>query len=423
MPTRITKRGMPRFKGVVRIDGRIVKEKLFPDDSNDSYKNAVAWETRTRDQILTKEAKTETLTGSWAIIDWATKYLAYSERTHAHRTFKEKRAAFERFLQSGLFNPEDRVEKITRSVVNQFLMKEEENRPGGGVNNDRKDLGAGWSYGIKYLEGFPADRLNPFHQVPERPESTKPRYVPPVADFWKVHTCAEGQDKVMLISYLCLAARRSELFRLKVSDLDFNGRQVQLWTRKRKSGCLEPDWVPMVDMLAKALRGWLKARPIDSDYVFICMDPRECNSERYGEPFKKRIHLMKRLCRRAGIKPFGFHGIRHLTASILYDGGVEINVIQQILRHLSPTTTAKYLHRLRGSRQAREALETSLKAPDPMIPNPPSPGGQLIPFRPKNENPAKMGQHPDGDKNEGQSTNVLPTGRVSAKVSAEPQIS
>ncbi|WP_394699529.1 tyrosine-type recombinase/integrase [uncultured Desulfobacter sp.] len=37
---------------------------------------------------------------------------------------------------------------------------------------------------------------------------------------------------------------------------------------------------------------------------------------------------MKKLCERAGVKPFGFHGIRHQTASILYHKGYDMSVIK-----------------------------------------------------------------------------------------------
>ena len=39
------------------------------------------------------------------------------------------------------------------------------------------------------------------------------------------------------------------------------------------------------------------------------------------QPFKYRLHFMRRICGRAGVKHFGFHAIRHITASILYHLG------------------------------------------------------------------------------------------------------
>ena len=54
---------------------------------------------------------------------------------------------------------------------------------------------------------------------------------------------------------------------------------------------------------------------------------------------------------------FRFHAIRHLTASILYRLGQPVSVIQAILRHKSPNTTALYLKSL-GLEETRGALES-----------------------------------------------------------------
>lgn len=68
-----------------------------------------------------------------------------------------------------------------------------------------------------------------------------------------------------------------------------------------------------------------------------------CNED--GTPYNWRQYLMKILCKRAGVKHFTFHAIRHLTASILFHDGYPVMVIQGILRHKNPLTTTRYLHR------------------------------------------------------------------------------
>ena len=115
------------------------------------------------------------------------------------------------------------------------------------ANKDRKNLMAAWKWGTMYMTPtLPKD--NPFDIV-KMPEVRSPRYVPPREDFWKVYNVAEGQDKVMLLACLVLAARRGELFRLKVKDLDFENDKVRLWTRKREDGNWEYDWLPMTTKL------------------------------------------------------------------------------------------------------------------------------------------------------------------------------
>jgi integrase len=85
-----------------------------------------------------------------------------------------------------------------------------------------------------------------------------------------------------------------------------------------------------------------------------------------GRPFRVRQHFMRRLCEKAKVKVFGFHAIRHLTASILYRKGHSLSHIQAVLRHKNPTTTSRYLRSL-GLEQVREALEEGLKGPARVI--------------------------------------------------------
>ena len=108
---------------------------------------------------------------------------------------------------------------------------------------------------------------------------------------------------------------------------------------------------------SKILQPWWDNRTFkESTYVFICEQDGGFCAEQYGKPFKERSHFMKTLCARSGVKSFGFHAIRHLTASILYKMGQPVSVIQAILRHKSPNTTAIYLKSL-GLEETRGALD------------------------------------------------------------------
>jgi integrase len=139
--------------------------------------------------------------------------------------------------------------------------------------------------------------------------------------------------------------------------VDFNADQVRLWTSKREGGHFEYDWLPMTKMLKEALLWWQENRPIKDDpHVFLCLEKKNFCQESYGKPFKYRQHFMGHLCERAKVKPFGFHAIRHLTASTLYKLGCVIADIQSVLRHQSATTTAKYI-KLLGREAIRPALE------------------------------------------------------------------
>jgi len=72
----------------------------------------------------------------------------------------------------------------------------------------------------------------------------------------------------------------------------------------------------------------------------------------------RKARLLKSLCEKAGVIPFGFHAIRHLSASVLDQANVSIKTIQLILRHKNISTTSNYLHSLRG---VKEDLNKALK--------------------------------------------------------------
>ncbi len=73
-------------------------------------------------------------------------------------------------------------------------------------------------------------------------------------------------------------------------------------------------------------------------------------SRERGLKYTNRQHWLRYLCGVAEVRSFSLHAIRHLTASILDKAGMDMSTIQAILRHKPATTTARYMHSLRGVR-------------------------------------------------------------------------
>lgn len=61
----------------------------------------------------------------------------------------------------------------------------------------------------------------------------------------------------------------------------------------------------------------------------------------------------KWLCKAAGVRDARLHDARHTAATLLLEQGVDISVVQEILRHSTLAVTKKYTHVT--SRLAREA--------------------------------------------------------------------
>jgi integrase len=95
--------------------------------------------------------------------------------------------------------------------------------------------------------------------------------------------------------------------------------------------------------------------PKIGEYVF-------CHKK--GEKYGYRSKMIKSLCKKAGVRIFTYHNLRHYGASRLADAGVPITDIQLLLGHQRPTTTDIYLQSIRPSLfEAMEKLEVPNETP------------------------------------------------------------
>ncbi|ACS79493.1 tyrosine-type recombinase/integrase [Maridesulfovibrio salexigens] len=366
MPTLDKRQKMSRWKGVVQVDG-VRKEKRFHDESDESYQQAVEWENQQRQNLkkgiieevvaqIKKEVvehKDSSVINSMSSVtlkEFADQYVEYCTGRINPRSVKEKRRHFNTLIAH--FTESCFVEEITAFKMNKFLQEVLKTKTGNMVNIIMKHLKAAWSWAGGFVEGFPQNS-DPFRNIQKFPEQRHPRYVPPKEDLDKVFDVAEGQDRVMLKTFYYTGGRKNEIFSLKWEDVLFDSNQIRLWTNKRKHGNRESNLIPMVKELKRILTEWKKACPCESDYVFIEVRKK---APTYGQRYVYRKGFMERHCDKAGVKRFGFHGIRHLFATTLYNNGQPLAVVQKMMRHKNPNTTVRYLHEM-GLDRALEAVE------------------------------------------------------------------
>jgi len=140
-------------------------------------------------------------------------------------------------------------------------------------------------------------------KVDRLPQDQQVRYVPPERDFWAVYNVATGQDRVLLHAFLFTAARRGELYKLKWSDVDFEGRLIRLGTRKRKNGSLEYEQIPMMNEMCEVLQ----VHKEESEGLWVFQHP---TGRRKGQP-TRRIEASRGICagrsgsRRSGAMRYG----------------------------------------------------------------------------------------------------------------------
>lgn len=188
-----------------------------------------------------------------------------------------------------------------------------------------------FSHGIK--EGL--IDYNPVKGFEKYGVERNPKYIPPVADVIAVLKLANGDERNYLIALIHTMGRMREIHKLKWDDVyeDY----LILKTRKARSSNVSIRKVP----ITKELRNILDSIPHESEYVFT--------NPRTGDKYDNRIKLIKGLCRRAKVKEFSAHNLRHLGASVLVDQNIPLSDIQLLLGHTRVSTTAGYIQSIKPS--------------------------------------------------------------------------
>jgi integrase len=159
-------------------------------------------------------------------------------------------------------------------------------------------------------------------------------------------------------------ARMGGINRLVWDDVDFDRKTVVLSTRKKKGGHLTPRKIPMTTKLFNMLDKRYQNRDRTKAWVFWGRH-WSSKAKRFVEgPYQHRKDLMATLCKRARVRHFGFHALRHFGASTLERANVPIGSIQRILGHESRTTIEIYLHSIgEAEREAMEIFERPSRQP------------------------------------------------------------
>ena len=321
-------------------------------------KDAVVWENEKRKELRQNE---ERLQKGMDLMTFCNKYLDYAER-FTKRTYDEKKALSRRIIK--VWGANIIVDQISPDMVLPYLDDQAQNRSANASNKDRKNLLALWNWGQDILD-LP---INPVAKTKKRPHDRKPQYTPPNEDVLRVIAVTNREERVFLDCYLNTGARRSEIFRWTwTNDINFEKRQCRLGTRKTKDGSMEYVWFPMSDELYESLWWWWNHRKFkNSPYVFVSHNP----GPNYGKPYKVRRKFMRGLCKRAGVRPFGFHALRRYVASVLADTHkVSAKRIQRILRHKNLSTTERYIQNINDDLKSTLELLSQEKIPQHHTPN------------------------------------------------------
>jgi integrase len=331
-----------KWRGVVTIRGKRIAQRLFP-----TKREAAEWEMAEKKRILSQ-------THIISLHEAATKYLDFCEARFTKTTYGDKRCVL-RDLMSATGNVP--LDSITPDIILELLLAKDSNNL---YNRTRKDLHAFFNHCLK----FHGLEKNPVAEIDTLPVERKPQPVPTEEEVVRLLMAADRHDRNLIIACCTTGGRRSEIFRWRWhEDINFEKRTVRLGTRKTRSGDMKHRWTHMNEMLFDALQDQWRTKLPHTDYVFQNRDRRH---PRYGDRYTTRRRFMKGLCKRAGVRPVGFHSLRRFFGSLLADKYKEsIPTIQKLLGHASPNTTERYIYNIsHDAKRAVEQIKFEIKIPE-----------------------------------------------------------
>ncbi|MFP3867669.1 MAG: tyrosine-type recombinase/integrase [Desulfobacteraceae bacterium] len=273
-----------------------------------------------RDQKQTSELSLSALDLETLMVS----YLTLAERRKAAKTVEYRKIVFRRFLA---FTGNPPVASITPTLVENYLLTRPTNN---NFNKDRTELNTLFNWALRRGHIL----SNPVFLVDKVPVERPQKVIPTPEEMGRI-LMAAGEYRPFLLVVVLTLARVGEITQLAWQDVNFEHKVVKLRSRKNKTGSLIDRDIPMSDGLYEVLwQVWEKRR--SDDWVFP--------SPVTGNPYLYRRKVMRTVCKRAGVRHFGFHAIRHWVASYLFDRKkVGLAMISKLLGHTNFQTTERYL--------------------------------------------------------------------------------
>jgi len=125
--------------------------------------------------------------------------------------------------------------------------------------------------------------------------------------------------------------RKSDLLKLKWPDVDMEKATITFVEQKKKRR--QPQKI--VKFINQDMVDLLKNIPVRGEYIFCKKD---------GSQLKDPKRAFKTALKRAGIKDFKFHDMRHTSATYLLERGATLEAVQKHLNHSDITMTQRYAH-------------------------------------------------------------------------------
>ena len=239
----------------------------------------------------------------------------------------------------------------------QYYLKQQRLNCGSSINRKIFTLRSYSKY--LNLEQIPNVKTLPFYDVLKcrqgyrtRANALSKEQVKSIFDFIDRESCLSVRDYAVYALMYKLGLRIGEVHKLNLENINFDSRKITVLGKGNKRRSLYID-----DEMTAILTQWIAVRKQFLNYdisnaLFISKKGNRLAIRTIEDNFKKIIEKLNINV------PFNVtcHTLRHSFASHLNDEDVDILVIQDLLGHATPRTTADYyIHP--SEKKVREALE------------------------------------------------------------------
>lgn len=267
--------------------------------------------------LVQREEKKHTL---YQAIDLYLKYSKVHKKDHIHDISKTE--SFKEFFKN------KNLDEIMTKDIDLYIafLKEKKKLANATINRYLAALSKLYNIAINNN----LTKTNPCRDVGKLKENNeKIRYLTPDEEKRLFEELPE-RIKPIVITALQTGLRRSNILNLKWDSIDFDFRYIEILKQDNKGH--KSIKIPLSDTLYEVLS---KIKPTN-EYVFVNPDT--------GMPYNTIRKAFNNACKRAGIKDFRFHDLRHTVATRLVEKGVDIRTVQEIMAHSSIVTTQRYMH-------------------------------------------------------------------------------
>ena len=254
--------------------------------------------------------------------EYVKKYLVFSKANKAKLSHRRDVVSTDHLIA---FFKKRYIFEITPRLIEKYKIFRLEKVGPAAVNRELACLKHMYSKAIEweYIKESPAKGIKLLKEPPGRLRYLSPEDVSSLLD-----SCLDHLRPIVLTA-LNTGMRRSEILKLRWADVDLSNRKIKVVNTKNN----ESRVIPINQTLYEEFLRLIKQ--VRGEYVFS-----DKNGRPYGDIKKSFASALKK----AKIKDFRFHDLRHTFGSHLVMQGANLRTVQQILGHKDIKMTMRYAH-------------------------------------------------------------------------------